>query len=314
MKYEKFGLINTKQMLINAMNGGYAVPAFNFFNLETLRAIIDAANKTKSAVILSVSTSALKYVGGDVLMGMIGGLKLDGKNFALHLDHGDSFEACKAAIDMGFSSVMIDASDKPLGENIEITRRVVEYAKKHNVSVEAELGTLSGVEDENTRSDISIYTDPDTVKKFHDATDIDSLAVAIGTSHGGYKRKSDGEELRYDILQKIVDIVPTLPLVLHGASSIPTHLVSIINKNGGDLKSASGIPTAQILKTLPHHIAKINVDSDSRLAMTAAIREYLNANPDDFNPRSYLTAAINKMTDTYIFEIENIMKSNNKMV
>ncbi len=314
MLFEKYGLVNTNEMFKRAIVGGYAVPAFNFYNMETLLSVLRAAHHTKSPVILAVSTSALKYMGGDLLMGMISGAKLDGKNFALHLDHGHSFEDCKTAIDLGFSSVMIDASDKPLDENIEITKRVIEYARPRGVSVESELGTLAGIEDETTRSDIGNYTDPNTVLEFYNKTNVDSLAVAIGTSHGGYKRKSDTDELRFDILREISSVTPNLPLVLHGASNIPEHLVKTINEYGGKLKGAAGIPADQLVKTLPHHICKINVDSDSRLAFTAGAREYLAKNPTDFNPRNFLQLGTVKSTDTYIFEIENIMRSNNKMI
>ncbi len=314
MKFEQYGLVNTNQMLITALKNKYAVPAFNFYNMETLQSVISAAREMHSPVIMAVSTSALKYMTPDILMGMIKGANLDGKNFALHLDHGGNFEDCKTAIDIGFSSVMIDASDKPLLENIEITKRVVEYAKKFNVSVESELGTLAGVEDENTQSETSIYTDPKTVLEFYNQTNVDSLAVAIGTSHGGYKRKSNNEELRFDILDEISKLVPNLPLVLHGASSIPVDLVNTINQYGGQLKNAAGIPTDQIIKTTEHNVCKINVDSDSRLAFTAAIREHMAKHPDDFNPRSFLMAGIKKSVDVYKYEIENIMKSKNQAI
>lgn len=312
MKYSDFGLVNTKDLFKNAMTGGYAIPAFNFYNMETLQAIIAATAHTKSPVILAISESALKYMGADILMGLISGAKLDGKNFALHLDHGHSFENCKKVIDMGFSSVMIDGSHLPLAENIALTKQVVEYAHKFDVSVEGELGTLAGIEDEDTQSEHGSYTKPEDVIEFVSGTNCDSLAIAIGTSHGAYKRKSDGEKLRFDILAEIAGTLPEFPLVLHGASSIPENLVKIINENGGDLGDARGIASDQIRQAVSMNICKINVDSDARLAMTAALREFLAKNPTVFDPRKYLTAAKDKIIDTYIFEIKNIMNSADK--
>lgn len=313
MKYTDFGLVNTKQMFENALSGGYAVPAFNFYNMETLQSIFAAANKTNSPVILGVSESALLYMGGDFLMGMISGSKLKSSdNIVLHLDHGHSFESCKNAIDLGFSSVMIDGSALPFNENVKLTRDVVEYAKKFNVSVEAELGTLSGIEDENTQSENHIYTNPDDVVNFVADTNCDSLAIAIGTSHGAYKRKSESEELRFDILETVAKLLPEFPLVLHGASNIPQDLVKIINENGGNLGDARGISENQIKRAVAKNICKVNVDSDARLAFTAAVRESFIKNPENFDPRKYLTNAKNKMTETYIYEIENIMNSANK--
>ena len=313
-KYSDFGLVNTKQMFANAQKNGFAVQAFNFYNMDTLQAILTAVKQTASPVILAVSESAIKYMGPDMLMGMIRGANLDGKNFALHLDHGHSFENCKMAIDMGFSSVMIDGSDLQLSENIELTKQVVEYAKQFDVSVEAELGTLAGIEDEDTQSETHSYTDPADVVKFVSETNCDSLAIAIGTSHGAYKRKTDGEELRFDILEQVAEKLPEFPLVLHGASSIPQHLVKIINEYGGDLGDARGIASDQIRRANEMNVCKINVDSDARLALTAALREFLAKNPAGFDPRKYLTAAKDKIVETYVYEIENIMKSNNQAV
>lgn len=312
MDYKDFGLVNTREMFNDALAGGYAIPAFNFYNMETLKSVMNAVNATNSPVILSASESALKYMGADLLMGMVRGLNLQSNAVALHLDHGGSVDACKAAIDMGFSSVMFDGSHLSLDENITQTRQVVEYAKKFNVSVEAELGVLAGIEDENTQSDKNIYTNPDDVVKFVNATGCDSLAIAIGTSHGAYKRKSEAEELRFDILADIAKLLPEFPLVLHGASSIPAALVKKINEFGGKIGDARGIPSEQIRRAVEMNICKINVDSDARLAFTAAVREYMEKHPDVFDPRKYLTSAMDLMTDTYIDEIKNIMNSGNR--
>lgn len=312
MKFSDFGLVNSKNMFADAMKRNFAVPAFNFYNMETLKSIIAAANETKSYVILGVSESALKYMGDDLLMGMIYGLKLKSKNIVLHLDHGHSFESCRHAIDIGFSSVMFDGSELPFAENVKQTKRVVNYAKKFNVSVEAELGTLSGIEDENTKSNCSGYTDPRDVIKFVSETGCDSLAIAIGTSHGAYKRKSTNEKLRFDILNEVSKKLPKFPLVLHGASTIPQNFVKTINKNGGKLCHPLGIPEAQIKKAVTMNICKVNVDSDARLAFTAAVRESLNKNPENFDPRKYLTSAMENMKNIYIHEIKNVMNSGNK--
>ena len=301
-------------MFKNAVRGHYAVPAFNFYNMETLTAILAATRETKSPVILAASESAIKYMGRDMLMGMIRGANIQPhEQMALHLDHGKSIDACINAIDMGFSSVMIDASKLPFDKNIELTKSVVEYAHARNVSVEAELGTLAGIEDENTHSMTSSYTNPDDVIKFVHATGIDSLAIAIGTSHGAYKRKSDDEELRFDILSEIAKQLPDFPLVLHGASQIPETLVHTINEYGGNMPNARGIAPEQLRRATKINICKINVDSDLRLAMTAAIRETLATNPNNFNPREYLGAGIKSMTDICIDEIKNIMGSDNKL-
>ncbi len=314
MKYTEFGLVNTHAMFRNAIKKHYAVPAFNFYNMETLKAILTAARTTHSPIILAVSESAMKYMGDEMLMGLIRGANIQPhEQIALHLDHGATLDACKHAIDIGFSSVMIDASKLPFEENIKLTKQIVEYAHKHNVSVEAELGTLSGIEDENTHSTISSYTNPNDVIKFKNATNIDSLAIAIGTSHGAYKRKSDDEELRFDILQEIIKRLPDFPLVLHGASQVPSTLVEKINQFGGNMPNARGIAPEQIRHATKLNICKVNVDSDLRLAMTAAIRESLSTNPSNFNPREYLGAGIKSMTEVCIDEIKNIMGSDNKL-
>ncbi len=313
MHYSDYGLANTKQLLTRALRGGYAVPAFNFYNMETLSAILNAAQITHSPIILAVSESALNYMGDDILMGMIRGAKYKKNTVALHLDHGHSFEICKRAIDMGFSSVMFDGSALKLAENIKTSRRVADYAHKFDVSVETELGVLAGIEDENTNSDTHLYTNPDIVHDFVQKTRTDSLAVAIGTSHGAYKRKNPSESLRFDILQRIVKNIPNTPLVLHGASSIPQKYIKNINKFGGDIQNAYGIPPSQIRRAISMHITKVNVDSDSRLAFTSAIREYLSKHINAFNPRDYLLFAQNEITQNCINEIQNIMGSGYKI-
>lgn len=310
MDYKDFGLVNTKQMFADALANHYAVPAFNFYNMETLSAIINAARDTHSPVILAVSESALKYMGDDLMRGMIWGLNLKSdENVALHLDHGASFESCVHAIKLGFSSVMIDGSKLPFDENVNLVRTVTDYAHKYDVSVEAELGTLSGIEDENTRGDTSSYTDPNDVVNFVNQTNTDSLAIAIGTSHGAYKRKSDDEELRFDILDKIAEQLPEFPLVLHGASTVPARFVSAINDNGGKMPNARGIAPEQLRRAVEKNICKINIDSDLRLGFTAGVRETLSKNPENFNPREYLSAAYENMYATCVDEIKNIMHS-----
>jgi fructose-bisphosphate aldolase class II len=314
MKYKEFGLVNTHHMFKDAIKHGYAVPAFNFYNMETLKAILAAARETHSPIILAVSESALKYMGDDMLMGMIRGANIrPDEQIALHLDHGSSFESCAHAIELGFSSVMIDASKLPFDENIQISKKVTDYAHKFDVSVESELGTLSGIEDENTFGTTSSYTNPDDIEKFVSATNTDSLAIAIGTSHGAYKRKSDDEELRFDILSQIAKQLPDFPLVLHGASQIPENLVHTINEYGGDMPNARGIAPEQLRRATKMNICKINVDSDLRLATTAAIRKSFANTPANFNPREYLGDAIKSMTNVCIDEIKSIMGSDNKL-
>ncbi len=312
MKYTELGLVNTNKMFQDAITGGYAIPAFNFYNMETLNAILNATRETHSPVILAVSESALKYMGDDMLIGMIRGANIQPhEQIALHLDHGSSIDACKTAIKLGFSSVMIDASKMPFDENIKISKNVAELAHKHNVSVEAELGTLGGIEDENTFGTIG-YTNPADVEKFVKETNIDSLAVAIGTSHGAYKRKTASEELRFDILADIATRLPDFPLVLHGASNIPQKLISTINEFGGKISGALGIDEIQLRRATKLNICKINVDSDLRLAFTAGVRKSLAQNPNNFNPRDYLREAQTSVTQTCIDEIKSIMGSENK--
>ena len=314
MKYSDFGLVNTKEMFTCALAGHYAIPAFNFYNMETLTAILSATRKTHSPVILAASESAIKYMGDDMILGMIAGACISPhEQIALHLDHGHSIDSCIHAIEIGFSSVMIDASDKTFEENIKLSHEVAKYAHRRGVSVEAELGTLSGIEDENTKSELSSYTDPDAAAEFVKRTGVDSLAIAIGTTHGAYKRKNNDESLRFDILQQIVKKLPGFPLVLHGASSVPPEYVETINKSGGKLKNARGIDCAQLRHAAKTNICKINVDSDLRLGFTAAVREALKQNPKMFNPREYLSPAIANMTKTCIDAITHIMGSKNKI-
>lgn len=314
MDYKDFGLANTKQVFADALARHYAVPAFNFYNMETLSAIINAARDTKSPVILAVSESALKYMGEDLLRGMIWGLNLkDSYKVALHLDHGSSFESCVNAIKLGFSSVMIDGSKLPFDANVALAKQVADYAHQYDVSVEAELGVLSGIEDENTKSETSSYTNPDDVVSFVNSTNIDSLAIAIGTSHGAYKRKSDDEELRFDILDAVAKQLPDFPLVLHGASSIPQHFVKTINEFGGKMSNARGIAVDQLKRAVEKNICKINVDSDSRLAFTAGVREFLTTKPENFNPRDYLSLGKQNIYNNCVEEIKNIMNSENKL-
>ena len=328
MKYKKLGLSNTHEMFADALRGGHAVPAFNFNNMEQLQAIIAAATKTRSPVILQVSESAMAYMGDEILIGMVGGALKGITEFpvALHLDHGRSYEICQHAIDIGFSSVMIDASDLDLEKNIALSARVAKYAHSHDVTVEAELGGLYGIEDDAPQLSTgeNHYTNPAEVAKFATETGVDSLAVSIGTSHGAYKMKCHPAEpqsgecgtsatqtctLRFDILEQIRKSAPNLPLVLHGASSVPQSLIDEINKFGGRIDGAHGIPRNQLQRATKMGICKINVDSDGRLAFTAAVRAELTRDPANFDPRKYLSAAREKMTGLYIDEIENVMGS-----
>lgn len=314
MKYEKLGLVNTQEIFANALTQHYAIPAFNFYNMETLTAILDAAHLTHSPIILAVSESALQYMGPDMLIGMIAGAKIHPSNkVVLHLDHGHSFKSCQTAIKLGFSSVMIDASNLPFEENIKITKQVAEFAHKHNVSVESELGTLSGFEDDNTNNHQSCFTNPDDVTKFVSETGTDSLAISIGTSHGPHKRKRHDEKLRFDILSDIASRMPNLPLVLHGASTIPQKLISNINEYGGKILGANGIDESQLRQAAKMNICKINIDSDLRIAFMAATRQSLHNTPSSINPRDFLMQSRQKMTQLCIDEIINIMGSDNKI-
>ncbi len=316
--YKDLGLVNTREMFKKAISGGYAIPAYNFNNLEQLQAIVQACVETSSPVILQVSAGARKYANQTLLRYMAeGAVKYAqelGKNIpiALHLDHGDTFELCKSCVETGFSSVMIDGSHHDYEENIQLTSKVVEYCHKYDVSVEGELGVLAGVEDE-VSSDKHIYTQPDQVEDFVKRTGVDSLAIAIGTSHGAYKFKpGSNPEIQLDILHEIEKNIPGFPIVLHGSSSVPQELVRIINDNGGKMENAIGIPEEQLRKAAESAVCKINIDSDGRLAVTAAVRKVLNNNPAEFDPRKYLGPARDALKELYMHKIKNVLGSEGK--
>lgn len=326
--YKELGLVNSKDLFAKAVKGGYAIPAFNFNNLEQLQAIIGACVDTKSPVILQVSSGARKYANQTLLKHLAKGAvdyaeELGYKiPIVLHLDHGDTFELCKSCIESGFSSVMIDGSHHPYEKNVELTAQVVEYAHKHDVTVEGELGVLAGIEDE-VSSEVTHYTKPEEVEDFVKKTGVDSLAISIGTSHGANKftpaqctRNEDGilvpPPLRFDILEECEKRIPGFPIVLHGASSVPADLVKIINSNGGKLKDAVGIPEDQLRKAAASAVCKVNIDSDGRLAMTAAIRKVMNDNPAEFDPRKYLGPARDSLKELYKHKIVNVLGSAGK--
>ncbi len=307
VSYKNLGLVNTKEMFKKAMDGKYAIPAYNFNNLEQLQAVVLGCIETNSPVILQVSSGARKYANQILLKNMAkGAVELArslGSNIpiVLHLDHGDTFELCQNCIDSGFSSVMIDGSHLPYEENISLTKKVVEYAHQYDVTVEGELGVLAGIEDE-VQHEHSNYTEPAEVQDFVTRTGVDSLAISIGTSHGAYKFKPEqctvNEEgvlvpppLRFDILDEIEKLLPGFPIVLHGASSVVPEYVKIINENGGNLKAAVGIPEEQLRKAAKSAVCKINIDSDGRLAFTAIIRQVMKQHPEEFDPRKYLGPA-----------------------
>ena len=285
-------LVTTTEMFKKAYDGGYAIGAFNVNNMEIVQAITEACREEKAPVILQVSKGARAYANHTYLVKLVEAAVIECPEIpiALHLDHGDSFETCKSCIDGGFTSVMIDASSKPFAENIEITRKVVEYAHDHGVVVEAELGALAGVEDEvNVSAENSHYTRPEEVEEFVAKTGCDSLAIAIGTSHGAYKFKPGTKpQLRFDILEEVSKRLPMFPIVLHGASSVPQNFVKIINENGGKLADAIGVPEDMLRKAASMAVCKINIDSDLRLACTAGIRKHFMEHPDHFDPRQYL--------------------------
>jgi len=324
--YKDLGLVNTREMFAKAVRGGYAIPAFNFNNMEQLQAIIQAAAETKSPVILQVSKGAREYANPILLRYMAQGaveyaksLGWEKPQIVLHLDHGDSFETCKSCIDSGFSSVMIDGSHLPYEENIALTKKVVEYAHLHDVTVEGELGVLAGVEDE-VSAEHHTYTRPEEVIDFSTRSGCDSLAISIGTSHGANKfkpeqctRDADGRlvppPLRFDILEEVEKKLPGFPIVLHGASSVPHEEVETINKYGGVLKDTIGIPEEQLRRAAKSAVCKINIDSDSRLAMTAAVREVFALKPAEFDPRKYLGPARDNMKKLYKHKIEAVLGS-----
>ncbi len=287
-------LVTTKEMFEKAYNGGYAIGAFNVNNMEIVQGITEAGKELNAPMILQVSKGARAYANRTYLRKLVeAAVEETGLPIALHLDHGDSFELCKDCIDDGFTSVMIDASSKPFEENIALTKKVVEYAHDHGVVVEAELGTLAGIEDEvNVSAEDSSYTRPEDVEEFVTRSGCDSLAIAIGTSHGAYKFKPGTKpQLRFDILEEVSRRLPGFPIVLHGSSSVPQDLVAIINQYGGNMPDAIGVPEDQLREAARLAVCKINIDSDLRLAMTAMVRQYLAEHPADFDPRQYLKPA-----------------------
>ena len=331
VNYKDLGLVNTREMFKRAINGGWAVPAFNFNNLEQLQAIITACSETKSPVIIQVSKGARKYANQTLLRYLAEGAVAFAKELGchhpeivLHLDHGDSFELCKSCVDTGFSSVMIDGSALPYEENIALTKKVVEYAHQFDVTVEGELGVLAGVDDD-VASEESHYTRPEEVVDFATRTGCDSLAISIGTSHGAYKFKPEQctrdpktgrllpPPLAFDVLQAVEKQLPGFPIVLHGSSSVPQKYVDIINKYGGALPNAVGIPEEQLRKATKSAVCKINIDSDSRLAFTAGVRETLALHPEYFDPRQYCGKAREYMIDLYTEKIKDVLGSENKL-
>ena len=329
VSYKELGLVNTKEMFKKAIDGKYAIAAFNFNNMEQMQAIVQAAVETKSPVILQVSSGARKYANQTLLRYMAQGaveyakeLGMEKPQIVLHLDHGDTFELCKSCIDMGFSSVMIDGSHHSYEDNIKLTKQVVDYAHKFDVTVEGELGVLAGVEDE-VSAEHHTYTRPEEVVDFVSRTGVDSLAISIGTSHGANKftpaqctRDAKGilipPPLRFDILEEIENQIPGFPIVLHGSSSVPQDLVAIINQYGGAMKDSIGIPEEQLRKAAASAVCKINIDSDGRIAMTAAIREFFAKDPSKFDPRQYLGPARESLKKLYTQKIINVLGSANK--
>ena len=329
VSYKELGLVNTKEMFKGAVEGGYAIPAFNFNNMEQMQAIIQACAETKSPVILQVSSGARKYANQTLLRYMAQGaveyakeLGWEKPQICLHLDHGDTFDLCKSCIDMGFSSVMIDGSHHSYEENIELTKKVVEYAHQYGVTVEGELGVLAGIEDDVV-AEHHTYTRPEEVVDFVKRTGVDSLAISIGTSHGANKftpaqctRDANGmlvpPPLRFDILHEIEKQIPGFPIVLHGSSSVPQEYVEIINTHGGKLKDAIGIPEEQLREAAKSAVCKINIDSDGRLAMTASVRKFMVENPDKFDPRQYLGPAREELKKLYMHKVNNVLGSAGK--
>ena len=306
-------LVTTKEMFERSMKEHFAIGAFNINNMEFIQAITDAAEEAKSPVILQVSSSAIKYARMNYLIKMVeAAVETTTIPIALHLDHGPEFETCKKCIDAGFTSVMIDGSKYDFEENVALTKQVVEYAHSKGVVVEAELGKLAGVEDEvNVAADDARYTDPDQAYEFVTRTGCDSLAIAIGTSHGAYKFKGDAK-LRFDILQKIKEKLPNTPIVLHGASSVIPSLVDMCNSNGGNIPGAKGCPDEMLKQAGENGVSKINVDTDLRLAMTANIRRVFNEDPSVFDPRKYLGAARDSIKETVAQKINDVFCSANK--
>ena len=318
-------LVTTTEMFKKAYDGGYAIGAFNVNNMEIVQGITEAAKEVNAPLILQVSKGARAYANHTYLTKLVEAAVIEtGLPIALHLDHGDSFETCKSCIDGGFTSVMIDASSKSFDENIEITKKVVEYAHDHGVVVEAELGSLAGVEDEvNVSAEDSSYTRPEAVEEFVSKTGCDSLAIAIGTSHGAYKFKPEQctlnengvlvpPALRFDILEDVSRRLPGFPIVLHGSSSVPQNFVKLINENGGNMPGAVGVPEEQLRKAASMSVCKINIDSDLRLAMTGTIREYFTAHPDHFDPRQYLKPARSAIKEMVKHKLINVLGCDGK--
>ena len=318
-------LVTTTEMFKKAYNGGYAIGAFNVNNMEIVQGITEAAKDLEAPLILQVSKGARAYANHTYLIKLVEAAVIEtGLPICLHLDHGDSLETCKSCIDGGFTSVMIDASSKPFAENIEITKKVVEYAHDHGVVVEAELGALAGIEDEvKVSAEESHYTRPEEVEEFVSKTGCDSLAIAIGTSHGAYKftaaqctRNEKGElvppPLRFDILDEVVKRLPGFPIVLHGSSSVPQEFVRMINEHGGKMPDAVGIPEEQLRKAARSAVCKINIDSDLRLAMTGTIRTFFDEHPDKFDPREYLKPARQAIKDLVAHKIVDVLGCDHK--
>ncbi len=328
VSYKDLGLVNTNEMFKKAMEGKYAVPAYNFNNMEQMQAILQACVETKSPLILQVSSGARKYANSTLLRNMAKGAVEYAKELgyaipiSLHLDHGDTFELCKDCIDSGFSSVMIDGSHHSFEDNMALTKKVVEYAHQHDVTVEGELGQLAGVEDD-VSAEKSTYTKPEEVIEFVKSTGVDSLAISIGTSHGANKftpdqctKNADGvltpPPLRFDILEAIEKELPGFPIVLHGSSSVPQDIIKTINDHGGALKDAIGIPEDQLRKAATSSVCKINIDSDGRLAMTAAVRKVFVEKPGEFDPRKFLGPARDSLKELYKHKNINVLGSADK--
>ena len=307
-------LVTTKEMFKKSMEEGFAIGAFNVNNMEIIQGIVDAAAEENSPVILQASSSAIKYARPNYLMKMIeAAVEETNIPIAIHLDHGPDFETCKACIDAGFTSVMIDGSKYDFEENVRLTKQVVDYAHPRGVVVEAELGKLAGIEDDvNVAASDAMYTDPEQAREFVERTGCDSLAIAIGTSHGAYKFKGEAK-LRFDILAKIKELIPNTPIVLHGASTVIPELVEMCNQYGGNIPGAKGVPDEMLHEASMSGVSKINVDTDLRLAMTAEIRKVFAENPEAFDPRKYLTPAREQIKATVQHKIRDVFGSSNKM-
>jgi fructose-bisphosphate aldolase class II len=318
VRYQDLGLSNTREMFRKAMAGGYAIPAYNFNNMEQLQAIIQGCIQSRSPVILQISKGARQYANQTLLRYMAeGAMKIVKESgvpipVALHLDHGDSYELCVSCIENGFSSVMIDGSALPYAENVALTRKVVDFAHKHDVTVEGELGVLAGIEDEVSHK-ASHYTNPDDVEDFVKKTGVDSLAISIGTSHGAYKFKvKPGEQpppLRFDILEEIERRIPGFPIVLHGASSVLPEYVDLINKYGGKMEAAVGVSEEQLRRAAKSAVCKINIDTDGRLVVTAVIRKVFAENPKEFDPRKYLGPAREELAKLIVRKNREVLGS-----